>query len=135
MMLIRIFLFFFFSLVSLSAFSEAQLPATPDQQGIVKKTPTDAEIMHQLFLSIESLELNIKVKFKELYTLKGEERELQGVRILGLDKEIKNEIESAVSLLQEMMQQGSDVSESFTSTKIKHKKIEISNASEQGKKH
>jgi len=79
------------------------------QQKAIKKTLSDDEIMRQLIFNIQSLESNIKQKFKALYTLRGEERALLGVQILDLDKEITNEIDAAATLFLEIKQDGGEV--------------------------
>ncbi len=89
--------------------------ASTSEQKISEKVLSDDEVMHQLILNIETLELNIKTKFEEMAPAKGDERSLLGVQLLGLDKEISNEIDAAVSLLERVREKSQDVSEYVTS--------------------
>lgn len=85
----------------------------------VKKIALSAEdIYSNLDHKIEDQELQIKIKFQDIYKLKGEERDLIGVQIISLEEEIAGDIDNAVSLIQEMQEDKIDVSAQLDSIHV-----------------
>lgn len=120
MRFLNFYLFFVCLVFSVNVFSGGKDSAPVVDDSVEEKVLSDEEIMKKLLLKIETIELNINIKLKDLYTLQGEERAILGVQILDADKEIENVIDSAVTLLLDMKQDGGDVAEY---TRLIHKHL------------
>ncbi len=105
---------FFFFITNVFAQQKEVSEPTQQQEEISQVVLSNDEMLQQLILKIESLELGIQTKFKDLRMLQpGDEKSLLGVQILDLNKDVSGEISAAVALWVAIKEEGGDV-EAYT---------------------